>query len=81
MLTAMESDSESKALVPAGGGALSASADASNVVPAIIAAAGPRASRRFLEFFAVTIENPNTRAAYFHACRRFFAWCDAQRPR
>jgi hypothetical protein len=20
--------------------------------------------------FAVTIENPNTRAAYFHACRR-----------
>ena len=32
--------------------------------------------RRYLEFFAVTIDNPNTRAAYFHACRRFFAWCD-----
>jgi Phage integrase, N-terminal SAM-like domain len=46
------------------------------VVPAIVALAGPRASRRFLEFFAVTIENPNTRAAYFHACRRFFAWCE-----
>jgi hypothetical protein len=45
------------------------------VVPAIVASAGPRASRRFLEFFAVTIENPNTHAAYFHACRRFFAWC------
>ena len=26
--------------------------------------------------FAVTIDNPNTRAAYFHACRRFLAWCD-----
>src|SRR5271166_6339975 len=46
------------------------------LVPAIVASAGPRASRRFLEFFAVTIENPNTRAAYFHACRRFFAWCE-----
>ena len=45
-------------------------------MPAIVASAGPRASRRFLEFFAVTIENPNTRAAYLHACRRFFAWCD-----
>ena len=32
--------------------------------------------RRFLEFFAVTIDNKNTRDAYLHACRRFFAWCD-----
>jgi site-specific recombinase XerD len=45
-------------------------------VPAIVAAGGDKAMRRFLEFFAVTIDNPNTRAAYFHACRRFFAWCD-----
>ena len=44
------------------------------VVPAIIA--GDKAARRYLEFFAVTIENANTRAAYFHACRRFFAWCE-----
>src|SRR5208337_1348741 len=49
---------------------------ASPVVPAIVAAAGDNAARRFLEFFAVTIENPNTRQAYFHACRRFFAWCE-----
>ena len=34
------------------------------VVPAIVAAAGERAARRFLEFFAATIRNPNTRAAY-----------------
>src|ERR1700733_7839796 len=44
-------------------------------VPAIVAAAGDGAARRFLEFFAVTIDNPNTRAAYFHGRRRFFAWC------
>jgi site-specific recombinase XerD len=47
-------------------------------VPAIVAATGDRATRRFLEFFAVTIENPNTREAYYRACRRFFAWCDAR---
>ena len=49
---------------------------ANPIVPAIVAAAGDKGMRRFLEFFAVTIDNPNTRAAYFHACRRFFAWCD-----
>jgi len=46
------------------------------VVPAIIADAGPHAARRFLEFFAATIRNKNTRAAYFHAVLRFFDWCD-----
>jgi hypothetical protein len=50
--------------------------DSCQVVPAIIAAAGDKAARRYIEFFAVTIENANTRAACFHACRRFFAWCD-----
>jgi integrase/recombinase XerD len=46
------------------------------VVPRVIADAGEKAMRRFLEFFAVTIDNKNTRDAYLHACRRFFAWCD-----
>ena len=45
-------------------------------MPTIVAAAGDKAARRFLEFFAVTIENLNTRQAYFHAGRRFFAWCE-----
>src|SRR6202795_5222747 len=45
-------------------------------VPALVAAGGGGPARRFLEFFAVTIDNPNTRAAYFHACGRFFVWCD-----
>ena len=55
-----------------------AAPSASPVVPAIVAAAGEKAARRYLEFFAVTIENANTREAYYRACRRFFAWCDAQ---
>src|SRR5208283_5296446 len=46
------------------------------VVPAIVADAGDQAARRFLEFFAATIRNRNTRTAYLHAVSRFFAWCD-----
>jgi integrase/recombinase XerC len=49
----------------------------SAVAPALVVAAADNGARRFLEFFALTIENPDTRAAYFHACRRFFAWCEA----
>ena len=46
------------------------------VVPVMIAAAGDQAARRFLEFFAATIRNKNTRMAYYWAAVRFFAWCD-----
>jgi hypothetical protein len=35
----------------------------SSRVPTLIIAAGDHASRRFLEFFAATIRNPNTRQA------------------
>ncbi len=41
-----------------------AAAPAAMVVPAIIADAGDQAARRFLEFFAATIRNKNTRMAY-----------------
>jgi hypothetical protein len=51
-------------------------ADATVIVPAIIAEAGDHAARRFLEFFAATIRNRNTRIAYIHAVGRFFAWCE-----
>jgi site-specific recombinase XerC len=44
-------------------------------VPAIIAAAGERASMRFLEFFAANIRNPHTRRAYYRAAEEFLAWC------
>jgi Phage integrase, N-terminal SAM-like domain len=53
-----------------------AAASAAMVVPAIVADAGEHAARRFLEFFAATIRNKNTRTAYLHAVSRFFAWCD-----
>jgi integrase/recombinase XerC len=52
---------------------------AATVVPAIVADAGEAAAKRFLEFFAVTIRNKNTRTAYLHAASRFFAWCDHHR--
>jgi site-specific recombinase XerD len=75
----MESDRESTELVTVESAPLPARetrAAGGTVVPAIVAAAGENAMRRFLEFFAVTIDNKNTRDAYLHACRRFFAWCD-----
>jgi len=59
---------ESKTLVVATGDGL--------LVPRVIADAGDQAARRFLEFFAATIRNKNTRMAYYRACCRFFAWCD-----
>ena len=54
-------------------------AAASIVVPAIVADAGDHAARRFLEFFAATIRNKNTRMAYLHAAGKFFAWCEHHR--
>ena len=38
--------------------------------PALIAASGPRASYRFLEFFTANIRNPDTRRAYARAAIR-----------
>ena len=52
---------------PAGNGAVP--------VPALVAAAGERASLRFLEFFAANIRNPHTRRAYYRAAEEFLAWC------
>jgi site-specific recombinase XerD len=73
----MESDRESQALVPADSRLLMGVAGrAGIVVPRVIAAAGDQAARRFLEFFAATIRNKNTRQAYYRAVVRFFAWCD-----
>ena len=46
------------------------------VVPRAIADAGEKAIRRFLEFFATTIRNRNTREAYYRAACSFFAWLE-----
>jgi site-specific recombinase XerD len=52
---------------------------ASIVVPAIVAEASEHGAKRFLEFFAATIRNKNTRMAYYRACVRFFDWCEHHR--
>src|SRR5487761_2343821 len=71
---------DGKSLVPVAADSTAVTAAGrSPVVPRLVAAAGDKAARRFLEFFAATIHNDNTRAAYFHACRRFFNWCDDRR--
>lgn len=49
------------------------------VVPGIVADAGEHATRRFLEFFAATIRNRNTRMAYMVAVGKFFSWCEQHR--
>jgi hypothetical protein len=47
----------------------------SPALPALVAAAGERASMRFLEFFAANIRNPHTRRAYARAADEFLGWC------
>ena len=47
----------------------------SPALPTLVAAAGERASMRFLEFFAANIRNPHTRRAYYWAAEEFLTWC------
>jgi len=49
-----------------------------NTVPALVVVAGERAQVRFLEFFASTIRNANTRRAYGRAVVDFLAWCEGR---
>jgi site-specific recombinase XerD len=49
------------------------------VVPETVAEAGALAVQCFRQFFATTVSNGNTRAAYLHAVTRFFSWCDQQK--
>ena len=44
-------------------------------LPVVVTDAGENATRRFLEFFTVTIRNRNTRAAYARATWSFLDWC------
>ncbi len=46
--------------------------------PALVAAAGARASYHFLEFFTAQIRNPHTRRAYARAATEFFDWLEAR---
>ena len=65
-------------LARASQGAVAASA-AGPILPALIADAGEKASRRFIEFLTATIRNANTRQAYARAIGDFFAWCERHR--
>jgi site-specific recombinase XerD len=46
--------------------------------PALVAAAGERATYRFLEFFTAQIRNLNTRRAYVRAVGEFCIWLEAE---
>jgi integrase/recombinase XerD len=49
------------------------------ILPAIIADAGEKAARRFIEFFTATIRNDNTRRAYGRSVADFLAYCGRHR--
>lgn len=48
-------------------------------VPALIACEDKRAAERFIDFFAVSIRNRNTRKAYMRAITQFLTWCEYNR--
>ena len=48
------------------------------IAPAMLERAGERATRRFWEFFAGQIPNPNTREAYLRAAFDFFGWLEGR---
>lgn len=60
-------------IIPIGG---QLQADGAGLVPQLFVDAGEQACRRYVEFFVATIRNPNTRAAYLRAIRRFSLWCE-----
>ncbi len=53
-----------------------ATSSGATFLPAQIVRADEKTQRRFLEFFAATIRNKNTREAYYRAVCKFFAWCE-----
>ena len=61
----------SEALVPAVTRPVAHTGTAAMTLPAVIVDAGPGAVERFLEFFAASISNGRTRAAYGRAVGRF----------
>ncbi len=71
----------SEALVPAVARPPAArTGSAGMALPAVIVDAGPVAVERFLEFFAGSIANGRTRAAYGRAVGQFLSWCAARGP-
>lgn len=48
------------------------------MLPSLIAREDTKTAERFIDFFAVTIRNANTRAAYARAVGQFLAWCESR---
>lgn len=59
--------------------ALGTKAPESGRIPSLITGAGPKATESFVEFFASTIPNKNTRTAYLQAVTQFSDWCEERR--
>lgn len=57
-------------------GDLVAPVEVPSALPGVIVDAGSSASQRYAEFFAASIRNRNTRAAYWHACSQFLGRCE-----
>src|ERR1700751_5355932 len=49
----------------------------STILPALVAASGASAARRFIDFFTSNIRNRHTREAYARAVNGFLRWCEA----
>ena len=73
MLNEQEDENMGGELVPMGSALVQISED---LTPTFFREAGPQAAKRFIEFFVVNIRNPNTRAAYYRALRKFAEWCE-----
>src|SRR5574341_983997 len=70
-------ESDSQALVPYGeAGPFDVARVQAMPLPELVVAAGPKARKRFVEFFAAEIRNPRTRRAYAFAAARFTRWCE-----
>ncbi len=74
----MENPKKSQSLIPAGSANSTSLVAFEACVPPLIAAAGPQASKRFLEFFTAQIRNKNTRMAYGRAVAGFCSWAQTQ---
>jgi len=48
------------------------------ILPQLVRQNEPHVQARFLEFFAATIRNANTRRAYARGCADSLAWCAAR---
>jgi site-specific recombinase XerD len=46
--------------------------------PSLILREGEGAARAYLNFFTASIENDNTRSAYYRAVTQFLSWCEAR---